>query len=225
MPVPTLTLRQRLPGVGVSSVPTRVLLVAVAASAAAALVTALQALPLWIIAVAALLPWLPVLTLETLWTARFSAWLALFYVLVVTQSGHVVEHIAQMIQIHLLGWQPVHAHGIFGALDIEWVHVLWNSWVALAIVALLARYRDNIWLWSAALIAGWHEIEHLYIVWIYLTTGKAGDPGLLSRGGELGGGVGLIRPDLHFVYNLVETTPLIVAFLVQWRSRPATASS
>jgi hypothetical protein len=223
MDTPTLNRLHRFPAARITSLPPRILLVTSTTSAAAALVCALQSLPLWIIAVAAILPWLPLLTLETLWTARISAWLALFYVLAVTQSGHVVEHIAQMVQIHLLGKQPLHAHGIFGALDIEWVHVLWNSWVALAILALLLPFRRNAWLWSAALIALWHEIEHLYIMSVYLTTGQVGDPGLLSRGGELGGGVALIRPDLHFLYNLIETTPLVIAFVVQWRSTQAAA--
>jgi len=30
-------------------------------------------------------------------------WLALFYALLITQSGHFLEHVAQMIQIHVLG--------------------------------------------------------------------------------------------------------------------------
>ena len=31
--------------------------------------------------------------------------------------------------------------------------------------------------------------------------------------GLIGGGLPLTRPDLHFLYNLVETAPLVVAFL------------
>jgi len=36
-----------------------------------------------------------------------------------------------------------------------------------------------------------------------------------ERGGELGGGLPILRPDLHFFYNLIETTPLVIAFMEQ----------
>jgi hypothetical protein len=70
-------------------------------------------------------------------------WLILFYVLVVTQSAHFVEHIAQMIQIHVLGLQGAAARGIVGALNIEWVHFTWNVIVLVAAVALLVRFKEN----------------------------------------------------------------------------------
>ncbi|MDQ4045611.1 MAG: hypothetical protein M3173_09225, partial [Chloroflexota bacterium] len=170
---------------------------------------------LWAVAIAGLIPWVPVLTLETVWTARHYGWLALFYVLAVTQTGHLFEHVAQMAQIHLLDRTGPDARGVFGALDIEWVHVIWNTWVLLAGGLLLRRFGSNRWLWTTVTFAVWHEIEHLYIMSIYLDTGMAGTPGLLAEGGRIGGGIGLTRPDLHFVYNLIETTPLIVAFVIQ----------
>jgi hypothetical protein len=36
----------------------------------------------------------------------------------------------------------------------------------------------------------------------------------------VGGGVPLSRPDLHFVYNLVETCPLVAAFVHELRALP-----
>jgi hypothetical protein len=81
-------------------------------------------------------------------------WLILFYVLVVTQSAHFVEHIAQMIQIHVLGLQGAAARGIVGALNIEWVHFTWNVIVVVAAVALLVRFKEIPWLWFTALFAG-----------------------------------------------------------------------
>ena len=54
-----------------------------------------------------------------------------------------------------------------------------------------------------------------YILSVYLTTGLSGTPGLLSQGGAILGGLPLSRPDLHFIYNLIETIPLILAFLQQ----------
>ena len=67
-------------------------------------------------------------------------------------------------------------------------------------------------------ISAWHAVEHTYIMYVYLmyvylTTGLSGTPGLLASGGLIGGGLPLARPDLHFLYNLVETAPLVLAFL------------
>jgi hypothetical protein len=57
-------------------------------------------------------------------------------------------------------------------------------------------------------LAGWHTVEHAYISSVYLSTGLSG------------------TPDLHGVYNLVESVPLFVAFFGQVRRstrRPARA--
>jgi hypothetical protein len=143
--------------------------------------------------------------------------LALFYVLAATQGGHFLEHVVQMVQIHLLGIPGPRAQGVVGALDLEWVHFIWNSAVLAGTYALVAAYPCNRWLWATAGLAGWHEIEHAFILVTFLTTGVVGTPGLLSFGGALGGGLPLARPNLHFLYNLVETTPLILGFLHQVR--------
>jgi hypothetical protein len=68
-----------------------------------------------------------------------------------------------------------------------------------------------------AVLSTWHGIEHAYIFSTYLTTGVSGTPGLLAQGGALAGGLPITRPDLHFIYNLVETIPLMTAFLRQVR--------
>jgi hypothetical protein len=152
---------------------------------------------------------------------RGGRWLVLFYALVVTQTAHFLEHVAQMVQLHLMNLQGAQARGIVGQLDIEWVHFLWNAWVLLAAALLLVRFRDNPWLWFTLLLATWHGLEHAYILWTYLTTGVIGSPGWLSLGGQVGGGLPLQRPDLHFIYNLIETAPLIIGFIWQLR-QPAT---
>ncbi len=201
----------------IRSVPPHILVLTALASYVGLLVGILQGWPQWAIALATLLPWLPIFTSEMVWTYRHYQWLALFYVLVITQGGHVLEHLAQMVQIHLLGLTGLAARGVFGALDIEWVHFLWNTWVLIAVLLLLARFRGNPWLWVTLVFAGWHELEHLVIMAAYLSTHAPGGPGLLSKGGLIGGGLPLTRPDLHFLYNLVETTPLVIAFVYQLR--------
>ena len=74
----------------------------------------------------------------------------------------------------------------------------------------------NRWLLLTACIAWWHGVEHLSIMWVYLASGTAGWPGLLAQGGALAGGLPISTVTLHFVYNLVETVPLGLAFLNQW---------
>jgi hypothetical protein len=51
----------------------------------------------------------------------------------------------------------------------------------------------------------------------YIRTGIPGTLGLLSSGGLPFGGLPIARPDLHFLYNLVETIPLLVAWIVELR--------
>ncbi|MGH2584434.1 MAG: hypothetical protein ACRDJE_05915 [Dehalococcoidia bacterium] len=72
-------------------------------------------------------------------------------------------------------------------------------------------------LWLVALVAAWHGVEHAYIMSVFLRTGTPGTPGLLSEGGMLAGGLPLSRADLHFLYNLVETVPLLIAFAIELR--------
>jgi hypothetical protein len=182
------------------------------ASLAAAII---QHWPLWGRGLAVVLPWAPLFAAETAWMYRSYGYLALFYVLVVTQIGHLFEHVAQVTQIHVFHLAGANARGIFGTLDLEWVHFIWNTWVLVAVLLLLPRFRKNPWLWVTLGLSIWHEIEHLVVFYVYLTTGQAGTPGLLARGGLIGGGLPISRPDLHFFYNLIETVPLVIGFVWQ----------
>jgi hypothetical protein len=144
-------------------------------------------------------------------------WLALLGFLALTQTLHLVEHIAQMVQIHVLHLSGANARGIVGQLDIEWVHFIWNAFVLAAVVALLPRYSANPWLLGVAPLAIWHFIEHSVMIATYLQTGVSGTPGLLSSGGLILGGLPIARPDLHFLYNLVETVVLLGAWVTELR--------
>ena len=205
------------------SAPSRLVIVSSALVSAGLVLATPRSWPLWATTVVALVPWLPAFVAGARWNYRRHHWLVLFYMLVVTQSAHFLEHVAQMVQLHALNLTGSAARGVFGALDIEWVHFLWNMWVVVAAAVLLARFRDNPWLWFTALFAGWHGLEHTYILWAYLTTGVSGTPGWLSLGGAVRGGLPLQRADLHFIYNLIETAPLLIAFVWQLR-QPATRS-
>ena len=144
-----------------------------------------------------------------------NSWLALLSFLALSQTLHLFEHVAQMIQIHILGLSGPAARGIVGQLDIEWVHFIWNTWVLVALLVLLPRFHTNVWLVATVLLAGWHLTEHAVIMATYLRTGVVGTPGLLAAGGLLAGGLPVARPDLHFLYNLAETGPLILGWWVE----------
>ncbi len=186
-------------------------------SAAVALIAAAAGVPLWMMGALALLPWLPVTLalVQATWKAA-GAWLTLYLILVVTQSGHVLEHVVQVVQLRVLHEPKEHAHGIFGALDVEWVHFVWNSWILLAIVVLLIGRPGNRWLLIAAPLAAWHLAEHVVLIATYLATGVEGSPGLLAMGGLIGNGLPIPRPELHLLYNVMETIPLIIGLAVAW---------
>lgn len=182
---------------------------------------------LWLVTVLILLAWSPIFVRITLALYHRYRWLALFFVLLVGQSVHFVEHIAQVIQIHLLGFDVSQAHGIIGQLDLEWTHFLFDAaWAPLCVYTLLVIYRkSNPWLWVLAGVAGWHAAEHVAIMRVYLGwaswqgsflwTGIVGSPGLLASGGAIGGGLPLSRPDLHFIYNAIEETLILIAYVHQ----------
>lgn len=196
-------------------VPMNVVLISVVASYAAQFLALLQGFPLWGVALATLLPWIPVFTLEMMWRYRHYQWLALFEVVIISQVGHFIEHLVQMYQLHILGLRGVAARGIFGQLDVEWVHFLFNSYLLIAFALLLWKFRTNRWLWVALVTAVLHEFEHLYIMRNFLATGTPGLPGLLGRGGVID--IPLARADVHFLYNFVESIPMMLAFIAQLR--------
>lgn len=172
---------------------------------------------LWKVALLILLAWLPIFVIKTREIYQRYGWLAFFFVLLVAQSVHFTEHIAQMIQIHLLGLSGMQAHGILGMFDLEWVHFIFDAiWVPICVYILLFVYRkSNPWLWVLSVIVTWHAIEHVAIMSFYLRTGIVGSPGLLAHGGVIAGGLPLIRPDLHFLYNLFEETLILIAYAYQ----------
>ena len=172
---------------------------------------------LWKVAILILIAWMPIWIVKTTSLYRKYHWLALFFVLVIGQSVHFTEHIAQMIQIHILGLSGTQAHGIIGMLDLEWVHFVFDAgWVPMCVYTLFFIFRkSNPWLWFLTVIVTWHALEHFAIMSVYLRTGLVGTPGLLANGGAIAGGLPLTRPDLHFLYNLAEETLILIAYMYQ----------
>jgi hypothetical protein len=144
-------------------------------------------------------------------------WIALLGFLAVTQTAHLFEHVAQMVQLHVQHLTGASAQGIVGQLNIEWVHFIWNALVLVAVLLLVPRFPTNPWLIAVTPLAAWHFVEHSVMIATYVQTGVAGSPGLLSSGGLVFGGLPIARPDLHFLYNLLETIPLLAAWVVAVR--------
>lgn len=162
--------------------------VAAAGSFAGQVAAVIEATPLWLYLVAALAPWLPILVLELIWTYRHYRWLAVFCLLLVTQSGYLLEQVARIVQVHVLGRQPVDALGIFGALDAERVHLVWVSWAVLGVLLLVTRFPRNPWLWVTLLLVSWDAIAQYLL-----------EPNV----------------DLELVYSLLEITALNLGFALQ----------
>lgn len=172
---------------------------------------------IWLVGLLVLAAWLPVLFYQMRDLYRNHGWLALLFLLVASQTAHFFEHMSQMVELHLLGLQGKQAAGIISVLNTEWVHFLWNSWVLIISVALMFFFRKNVFLWLLFIFAIYHEIEHAYIMSVYLHTGIQGTPGLLARGGLIGGGLPINRPDLHALYALYEETLLLLAYYAELR--------
>jgi hypothetical protein len=124
--------------------------VAAAGSFAGQVLAVVQAAPLWVYVVAAIAPWLPILALELIWTYRHYRWLAVFCLLLVTQTAYLLEQIARMIQVHLLGQE---GQGIFGALDLQRVQLVWITWAIFGLALLASRFPRNAFLWLTLLVA------------------------------------------------------------------------
>jgi hypothetical protein len=142
-------------------------------------------------------------------------WRWVFWILLATQAGHVVEHAAQMVELHVLDLPPAGAKGLLGFVDIEWVHFLWSTYILVMSAILLRRFHWNRWLLLAVILGSWHELEHAVLLATYLATGVAGTPGILARGGVVG--LAISRPDLHFLYNAMLTVLLLLAYRAETR--------
>lgn len=139
---------------------------------------------------------------------------------IVVQTGHMFEHVVQMVQMHVQDQPPAFAHGMIGRLDLEWVHFLMTLAIALVAVFLITRWPTNPVCWLLMPLALWHLAEHSVILTAYLRTGITGTPGILAKGGLINGP--LARPDLHFLYNAGILTLLIGIWAWQRRA-PAAA--
>ena len=216
------------PFVSVQSVPMGVLLVTIACSWIGMIASVILGYPLWVIGLVTVLPWIPILFAESLWKYKHYKWFALFGVLILTQCLHFVEHIAQIVEVDIVGWPRLLSTGILGSLDLEIVHFTFDTvLLIMTTILLFGKFRWNIPLWIAWVVAIWHTAEHWYITYFFLfdyknylpppAPGLHGREGLLGAGGLLWPGSPFQRIELHFIYNLLYTVPLVWAFILVMR--------
>jgi hypothetical protein len=198
----------------------RVVAITAAASATLAIAALAQGYALWIAVGSALLPWVPLVALEAVWKYEHYGLWAIFGVVVLLQIGHMGEHGVQVMQLFEHDGRLAQSHGVFGQLDFETVHFFWDSLIWLSLCLLLTRFgRGNRWLWVAFAAASIHEVEHLYLYWLYLAHPAlymhGGFEGIMGNGGLVGSP--LARPYLHFAYNFLVVVPMVLAFLDESR--------
>src|SRR4051794_23359366 len=152
---------------------------------------------IWLVALCVIAAWSPLIFYVAKFIYRKHGNLALIFILVVGQTGHFIEHLTVMVQLHLL---RVPTTGIISPLNTEWVHFIWTSWVLVFATLFIFLFPKNMWIFRLFLFSIWHEMEHLAIMSVYLRTHIEGSPGLLAEGGAIHGGLPISRPDLHFLY-------------------------
>ncbi|HXM54259.1 MAG TPA: hypothetical protein VOB72_02630 [Candidatus Dormibacteraeota bacterium] len=190
-------------------------LITAAVSAALLVGTTLINMPIWAIAIFTLLPWVPIYFSIARWQFRQFGMYALFGMIVLLQIGHLGEHISQNIELIMSHGNVKTSLGIFGFLNQEAVHFIWNVLILGGTGFLLMRFgRNNPWLWITFYIGAFHGVEHFYLYWLYLTDYHnfvlAASPGIWAKGGLIS--TPLARPYLHLVYNYIEITPFLIAF-------------
>ncbi|MCP2167741.1 hypothetical protein [Goodfellowiella coeruleoviolacea] len=154
---------------------------------------------------------LPVL--RTLNTSRHRRALMLFMVVV---AAHWAEHLAQAVQIYVLGMPVAEARGVLGMplpwlVHSEWMHYGYALVMMIGLILLRPGFvgRARTW-WTAALVIQvWHHFEHLLLL-VQAMSGAnlAGRPVPTSVLQLL-----LPRVELHLFYNAVVFVPMVVAMV------------
>ena len=125
--------------------------------------------PLWLTGVVFLLPWIPVYFPVISWQYRHYGAYAIFAAITVLQLGHLAEHVVQNAQlVQSLGF-ALTSRGVFGQLDTETVHFVWNVLIWIGTAYLLYKFGTwNKWLWISFAAASFHSIEHFFLYWSYV---------------------------------------------------------
>ena len=208
-------IRDYLPtSLSLQAVPLQVVLISMLCSGILIYGAIVYGFPLWGIVLAGMFPWIPVFTFEAVWKYKHYGFYTFMLVFTILQIGHLGEHSAQVGQLLWSKGDLSVAHGVFGALDRELVHFVWDSLVWIGICVLLIKLGPhNKWLWISFIAASFHEVEHLFLFYLdrfetpFYDAG--GTTGILAKGGLIG--TPFDRPYLHYIYNFFVVIPLVMA--------------
>lgn len=202
----------------IHQVPQQFVLVAAFVSYLVLGIAYLQGVVPWLAFGLALAPWLLIVLVETKWAYKHFHWFALFGFMGFVQLIHYSEHCIEIIQYHIFHDSLKASLAIFGSFNVEWVHFLGDSFLTIGALVLLTKFPRNPWLWLALPFQILHQAEHTFLIFNYVFKHvPGGGPGLLAHGGAIGGGLNLVRPDLHWIYNTLFTIPFVLAFVYQLR--------
>ncbi|MFE9644272.1 hypothetical protein ACFYO0_09065 [Streptomyces sp. NPDC006365] len=159
--------------------------------------------------------------IDTLNSRHHQTGLRVFLVIVL---AHWAEHMAQAIQVYLLGWPVPDARGVLGVpfpwlVTSEWMHYGYALIMLGGFVLLRPGFTgaSRTW-WNTALgIQVWHHFEHgLLLVQALAGSylfGKAAPASVIQ--------LFVPRVELHLFYNTVVTLPMVVAMMLHTRSHRA----
>ena len=96
---------------------------------------------------------------------RYGPALTVLGALLVLQGFHGIEHLAQLLQNHVLGLNLRASNGLLSPANAEWVHFIWNWGVLLTIVALMVSgHLRNIAGYALLVWTTAHTFEHSYLM-------------------------------------------------------------
>ncbi|WP_199443817.1 hypothetical protein [Umezawaea beigongshangensis] len=151
--------------------------------------------------------------LRSLNSDRHRTALLLFAVVV---AAHWAEHVAQAVQVYVLGMPVAEARGVLGVpfpwlVHSEWMHYGYALVMMIGLFLLRPAFvgRARTW-WTAALVIQvWHHFEHLLLLVQALSganlANRAVPTSLLQ--------FVLPRVELHLFYNAIVFVPMVVAMV------------
>jgi len=140
----------------------------------------------------------------------------------VVQSVHMFEHVLQLIQVTVWNVPDDEALGLLGYVfqlqgTEEWLHLVFNLFLLTCLWILLGplraaspwiipRWAYIVYVIGAVGLETWHEVEHLVIISRVLMNNGCPCPGIGDAA------LGLSDTVLHFFYNAVVTSAILVPF-------------
>lgn len=153
-----------------------------------------------------------------------------FATVVIVQGLHSVEHIIQLVQVYVFGVPSERAFGVLGYVfnfsgTAEWLHLVYNVAFLSSLFALVLGIHELLlagviprWAYRFFLVGGvgletWHMTEHAVIISRVISNHGCPCPGIGDRA------LNVSDIQLHFVYNAITYSSIVVSFVFVHRRR------